>query len=107
MKISHTAWLIPLSLAAGTVAVAVVAFAAPGASAGSARPAAAPTAALSGASVQGEVKPVDGRLGDVIPTGLAADKGGDWVIYGVPVKNKFNPKTTFGFAMAERDRAGK
>jgi hypothetical protein len=98
MKISRKTWLIAVSaVVAGLVATTVVVTEA---GAETRTPAAAAGVRTAG------VKPVDWRLGDLIATGLTAEPGSDWVIYGVPVKNKFNPRTTFGFAMAVRDARG-
>ena len=45
-------------------------------------------------------------LGDIIPTGLHAAKNTTWVIAGIPVHNKYAPKTTFGFAVIQRTTNG-
>jgi hypothetical protein len=109
MKISRNTWLIAVSaVIAGTVATTAIVTGA-GAETRNPAPAASPVE-VKAAGVEaatGLGKPVDGRLGEIIPTGMSAEPGSDWVIYGVPVKNKFNPKTTFGFVMAVRDRTGK
>ncbi len=51
-------------------------------------------------------KAVNGRLGPIISTGMDASKISEWVIYGIPVKNKYNPLTTFGFRLSERHNNG-
>jgi hypothetical protein len=106
MKISRNTWLV--SIATVVAAGFATTMATHSASAHSALATIPPAVTMiPSATAVGFPKPVDGRLGALIPTGLKAGPASDWVIYGVPVRNKFNPDTTFGFAMAERDGTGK
>jgi hypothetical protein len=52
------------------------------------------------------VKPV-GALGEVISTGLPAEKGGVWVIYGKKMNDKFIPSLQFELVLGEVGRSGR
>ena len=102
MKMSRNRWLIcgataAVSLMAVVASVATANAATPHHASGkpAAQVAPVPQASSSGSSDQR-------RMGAVIPTGLDAGKGGDWVIYGVSAKDAQLPGTTFGFMIGQR-----
>jgi hypothetical protein len=52
------------------------------------------------------VKPVHGRLGEVVETGLAAAPGTEWVLSFVPEIRPATPDLTISLSIGERDKAG-
>jgi hypothetical protein len=57
-------------------------------------------------SVPVSVAPVDGRLGDVVATGLPASGGQTWVLYFTPIDWDHTPGIRMGLSIGERDARG-
>ena len=101
MKMTRNRWLIggataAVSLMAVVATVATANAATPHHASGKAAAYGAPTPQASSSSTPSV------RLGAVMSTGLDAGKGGDWVIFGVSVKEAQLPNTTFGFMIGQR-----